>query len=91
MKTKTPPLKKMTAKQRLDTLTVIIGICFTLLEDKDFKEVSNLTGLSLSTIHRLYNGEYTLNVRWGTIQALGIAAGLEITSTPYQSTVRLVK
>ena len=52
--------------------------CWILLAEYDFKECCNLTGLSISTIHRLYSGEYTCNVRFGTIQALATAAGLEI-------------
>lgn len=62
-----------------------------LLQDNDYKEICNLTGLSITTVRRLYQGQYTLNVRYGTIQALAIAAGLEIVTNPYKISVRLIK
>lgn len=90
MKTVAAP-KKLTKKERLKDLHSLVGICFGILcEEYCDKEICNMTGLSLSTIQRLWHGSYTIAVRFGTIQALAAAAGLQIHLTEYGCEVRLV-
>lgn len=91
MKLKTAP-KRLTPKHRLKDLHALVGICFGVLSEKnDDKEICNLTGLSISTIQRLWRGHYSLAVRFGTIQALAAAAGLRVELTEYGCEVRLIK
>ena len=90
--TKTVLPMRLTQKQRLQDLKRIVQTCFTLLNSTDFKEISNLTLLSLPTIYKLHKGKnITLAVRFGTIQALCAAAGLKVVTTPFGMDVRLVK
>lgn len=86
---KTPPPKMLTPKQRLRDLQGLVGICLSALSEKyDNKELCNRTGLSLSTLHRLWTGQFTLAVRFGTIQALAAAAGLKVELGEYGCEVR---
>lgn len=90
-------VKKMSSKERLKQLKMFVSLCFTLCEDRftisdygvDFKEIANASTLSLSTIKRLARGEFSLNVRYGTIQAFGLVAGVKLIErhTGYQITV----
>lgn len=90
MKTKSSP-KRLTPKQRLRDLAELVGLCMGILsETHDNKEICNLTGLSISTIQRLWYGHYTLAVRFGTIQALAAAAGLRVELTEYGCEVRII-
>lgn len=91
MKTNKIP-KRLTQKQRLRDLSETVGLCLGLLGERelDGKEICNLTGLSLSTINRLWRGNYTLAIRFGTVQALAAAAGLRVELTEYGCEVRLV-
>ena len=85
-------VRRMTKKQRLGELKTFVNICFAILEEKlDYKEICNKTHLSLSTIMRLATNEFSLCVRFGTIQALGYAAGLKFTSTETGYTVAIVE
>lgn len=61
---------RLTRKQRLHDLGLVVEHCFILLADCDYKEICNLTGLSYSTIWRLYTGRFSLKVDAGTVQAL---------------------
>lgn len=80
----------MSEKRRLEELTAFVNLCFTMLEDKSLKEVAKLTGLSLSTIYRLWNNQISLDMRFRTVQAMGKAAGLELTWKGKRASVRLV-
>ena len=73
---------RMTPKQRLTQLSQTLAVCFELLKDYDNKEVANYTGLHPKTIWRLRNGYYSLAIHFGTVQALGLAAGLLIEMHP---------
>jgi len=91
MKTATKPKPvKMTRSKRLRELQSFVSLCFGMLTDYDNKEICNLSGLSLRTINRLHSLEFSLCIQFKTVQALGIAAGLEISLTPYSSEVRLL-
>lgn len=71
----------LTKKRRLEELQNFVALCFSMLEEFDDKELSNLTGLSLSTIRRLYLGRYTLAVQYRSIQAISAVAGIELVSS----------
>ena len=90
MTTKTKKRKKLTSKQRLEELKQYIGLCFVLLEG-DMLEAAARSGLSLATCYRLWHGDHTLAVRFGTVQVLGYAAGLRLQMTEYDVTVELVE
>ncbi len=83
-------VQRMSKSQRLKELLVFVQLCFQSLDEPDFKEIANKSGLSLSTIHRLANGEATLCTRFGTVQALGYASGLAFELTDFGAAVRLV-
>lgn len=80
----------MSEKKKLDELRTFIQLCFTMLEGKSLKEVSKATGLSLSTIYRLWYGQFSLDIRYRTVQAMGHAAGLELTWKGRKAKVRLI-
>ena len=82
-------VKGLTRAARLKDLNAFLGICFGLL-DEDLREVANLTRLHPSTIYRLRGGDATLGCRFGTIDAIGRAAGLAMTWTETGITVRLI-
>lgn len=65
---------RMTERERLGQLRAFVDLCFASLDD-DLKEVANQTGLCVATLRRLKYGKLTLLVRFGTVQALGMAAG----------------
>lgn len=90
---KNPVPVRMTKKRRLQELKAFVNICFSLIEEEtqDFKEIANRTGLSVSTLYRLAVEDYTLAVRFGTVQAIGLAAGLSLRSTETGYAVALVK
>lgn len=81
-------------KERLADLQAFIDLCFAVLNEPDMKEIANRTMLSVSTLYRLA-GHYpdqplTLAVHFGTVQALGLAAGLKIQAVETGYTVTLV-
>jgi hypothetical protein len=85
-----PTVKKLTEKELLQDLRDTLSLAFSLIDTEDMKEISNLTGLHLSTIYKLKNGEYTLRIQVRTkLRVLG-AAGLKAVTTEYGTQVRLV-
>ncbi len=82
--------RSLTKAKRLEEVKYFVVLCFMSLEEYDFKEVSNLTGLCLATIYRLSHGDFTLAVQYGTIQALGYAARLQLTHEENSVKVSLV-
>lgn len=85
---------KMTQEKRFEELANFVKLCFMLLneeETSDYKEISNKSGLSVSTIGRLANQNFTGCVRFNTVQSLGIAAGLRLDITEYKATVVLIR
>lgn len=91
--TKRTNVKAMTSAARLKELQTFIRLCFVFFEDMkhDDKEIANLSGLSQSTVWRMRAGMASLHTKFGTIQALGIAAGLQLTADNYKMRVALVK
>ena len=73
---KDKPKKKMSKKARLEELKSFTSLCFIMLSQDTLVEIAEKSGLSVTTIHRLWWGRYTLAVQFGTIQSLGYAAGL---------------
>ncbi len=91
MKTKKPVLpRRMSNKQRLEELRTFVSLCFAVMGEPDLKEISNRTRLSVTTLRRIQTNQLTLAVRFGTIQALGLAAGLRLEMTESASKVVLV-
>jgi transcriptional regulator with XRE-family HTH domain len=83
--------KRLTKKQRLTELKQGILICFALLEtDHTLKQIADKARLCPSTISRLHSGEFTLAVRFGTVQALAAVAGLVIELTDRGTLMTLV-
>lgn len=82
---------KMSAEKRLEELCGFVNLCFAMLEDLTPTQIAEKTGLSRTTIHRLYHNDITLAVRFGTIHVLGIAAGLRLEMTEHKVRVRLAK
>ena len=80
----------MTPAQRLKELRSYVDICFAMLEEQTYAEVAENSGLSLGTIYRLQNHDFTLRVQFRTVQALGIAAGLRLEWTKYAAAVKLI-
>jgi hypothetical protein len=78
---------RMTSKRRLDELKSFIALCFAVMEEPDLKEIANKSGLSLSTVRRLSYGQLTLKTHFGTVQAMGYAAGLRLELTPTKARV----
>lgn len=77
--------QRLTVGQRYKELTSFVDLCFANFEpvdhNLDYKEIANATGLSLATIYRLAYHQFSLAVHFGTIQALGYAAGLRLELT----------
>lgn len=90
MKRKPTPVR-MTKRERLGQLKAYLNICFGLLSDYKSSEVADLTGLSVSTINRVSQGDVSLAIRWGTVEAIGLAAGLKLQMTEYSAKLRLVR
>lgn len=60
-------------------LQIVVELSLLMLSDLSLKELSNRASLSTATLGRFRSGKYTLNVRWGTVQCLSVAAGLRVT------------
>lgn len=72
-------------------LRAIVRLCFGLYQDESFDEVASMTGLSKSTISRLYHGYFTGCVRWMTIDRLCAGCGLKVEVTQKGRVVSLTK
>lgn len=84
------PRRIMSDKQRLGELKAFVRLCFALIGEDDLKEIVNRTHLSISTLRRLALEEYTLAIRWGTIQRLSAAAGVRLVLTKTTASMELV-
>jgi hypothetical protein len=87
---------RLTQKKRLAALKEIILACQPLLRDYDAKEISNKSGLSLSTVYKLLSSRkglsgLSLAIRFGTVQAFAAAAGLEILWKGSEFDLRIVE
>lgn len=83
--------KPLNRKQRLRDISEFVGLALSCLAEKhDDKEIANLTQLSVSTVKRLWMGQYSLAIRFGTVQALAAAAGFRVELTEYGVEIRLV-
>jgi hypothetical protein len=77
----------MQVRQLLD----LIDVCFGLLEPESQKSIARRSGLHVSTVRRLARGEATLLTRFGTVQALAVAAGLHVTVERRQFKLRIAR
>jgi hypothetical protein len=80
----------MSRKRRLEELKTFVRICLAMFDDASYRQIAEKTGLCLTTIYRLGNGDFTLAVHYGTIQSLSYAAGLRLESTKTNIRVYLV-
>lgn len=87
---KSQPIK-MSLRERTSQLRSYVDLCFGLLSDRSTAEIAELSGLCASTVYRLSKGEGTLLCRYGTIQAIGLAAGLQITFTENNTQLKLTR
>lgn len=69
---------QMSKKKRIAELIAFIQLCFVMFDDMSFAQIAEKSGLSESTIRRLAFGPVSLLVRFGTIQAFGLAAGIKL-------------
>ncbi len=81
--TKQSRRRSCTSASRLKDLQATITLCFVLImegpdDTVDMRELSNRSRLSLATLYRLRNGEASLAMRFGTIQAFALACGVSI-------------
>lgn len=81
---------RFTKTGRLKEWFAFVDLCFMSLDEPDLKEISNKTGLCLSTLYRLRHHNFTLAVHVGTVEALGLAAGLKLTHTKHGHRVIVV-
>lgn len=84
---KSTDVLQVNRKKLEEDLRLWVTICFMALTERGvtFETIALRTGLSRRTVTRLWKGEFTLNVRFGTIQALATAA--EISLSPRENSV----
>lgn len=82
---------KLTEARREAELRAIIEMSFKFLEGSNAKQISDMTGLSLSTVKRYERGDITLDIHFRTLQALAAAGGLRIRMDEYGVKVSLIK
>jgi len=68
-------------EKRLADLHTAVNICFGFVADVSYSQLSGKTGLSSSTLRRLWRNEFGLRVQWRTISSLACVAGLSIEFT----------
>lgn len=68
----------ISSDQRLKDLQSLVGICFELLSDYSMVSIAYASGLSVGTLYRLQSMEFTLAVRYNTIERLSMTAGLTL-------------
>lgn len=81
--------KTLSKAERLKELKHAIQLCFVQM-DCSLAQVAEKTGLGISTIYRLWEGNYTLAIRFGTAQAMAYAAGLKLELTDSDVLISLV-
>lgn len=81
---------RLSRKDREEELKALVQVCFLLLHDYTQAQVAYETGLCPATISRLSRGNVSLATNWGTIEALGYAAGLQISWTDTFPVVSLI-
>ena len=90
------PTKRLTWSDRERELKVFVALCFSCFETDfegnlgDLKELSNTTKLSVSTLRRYQLGKVSLSCHFGSLQALGAAAGMRLQLTEYEARIVLV-
>jgi hypothetical protein len=65
-------------------------MCFVLMEGTSFHDIADMTGLHVSTIFRLARGPISLRMHFGTVQALGYAAGVRLEAKNHGLAIHLV-
>lgn len=73
--------KYLSNHERTRELRAYVALCFNLIGETDLREIVNRTGLHISTVQRLANGQASLYCRYNTIDALGRAAGYRLAWT----------
>lgn len=90
-KKKHDPFTPLSESDRWESLIEIITKCFERLDDVDPKQIAFMTGLSLGTIYNLRGYRYGLGTRFGTIQMLCAAAGLQLTQVGFTWKVKVIR
>ncbi len=80
MQTKVKKLGGVKKSVLLQEVQDIVDLCFERYADTCLREVSNMTGLSLGTLYKYKNHDVGIGVRFSTVQALAVAAGLRVVS-----------
>lgn len=81
-------------KQITEDLHAAVNLCFALISDKGVHSLSSIaeaTGLSTSTINRLWRMDFTTAIRYSTAVRLAHAAGLVLHWEKSGVTVSLAK
>lgn len=76
--------RRLTERARLEEIQTAVALCFATAEEDgkvDYRDIANRSRLSLATIYRLRDGNFTLNMRIRTLQALGYATGFRLDLT----------
>lgn len=86
--TKKPKQKKPT---REETIRAFVECCLILCNGMRVEELSAATGISIRHLYRLEAGEFSENIRGGTLLALADAAGIVAFETPKGYRLKLKK
>ncbi len=78
-------------RARTKEIQHFVGLCLMSLEKRSVRELAHRTGLGQETIRRLRKGKASLHTHVGTVQAVGLAAGLELKWTKDSSYVKLLR
>ena len=74
----------------LKELKEAVALMFFSMDDLDMKEISNRSKLSLPTLYNLRRGHFSLDVRYRTIERLGVAAGMRVTMSRSDIRISLI-
>lgn len=74
-KVRTSGVKKSVQLKELQDAMDMFFVC---LKDLSYKEISNMTGLAVGTLCKYKNQAVTMNVRFGTVQVIALAAGFKV-------------
>jgi len=79
----------MTDRQMHDELKSFVALCFEEHGESTLREIAAASRLSVTTVHRLFSGQYTTAVHFGTVQKLGAACGLRLEMTKRKAVLKL--
>lgn len=80
MTTKVAKLGGVKRSVLLQEVQDIVDLCFERYGDTCLREISNMTGLSLGTLYKYRRHNVGVGIRFSTIQAMAVAAGLRVVS-----------